>query len=212
MKKLALILVLCLAATGYAQEKEYTVGVNSFEVGIFSSETEYIIQDSNGKPVTGLVKWYLKRDGKITEKIWKITPYKSGKAEGMGKRYKESGKIDSETPYKNGKAEGLSKTYYENGRILFETPYKNGKKEGISMMYSESGKLEAEVLYTNGHREGIAKYYLQNGAVMEIQHRNDIVVSGFCINTTGTKIPLTNPEISRLNNWFFNFDRGEICE
>ncbi|MDY5822692.1 MAG: toxin-antitoxin system YwqK family antitoxin, partial [Helicobacter sp.] len=57
------------------------------------------------------------------------------------KKYDLNGKLWRETPYKNGKVDGITKEYYENGNLATETPYKNGKIEGIEKWYYENGNL-----------------------------------------------------------------------
>jgi hypothetical protein len=166
MKKLALMLVLCFvfAAAGWAQgKKEYTATVDAF----CDAKT---CKDIDGKPITGLVKWYYK-----------------------------SGKIEQETPYTNGNIDGIVKLYYENGKIKVEIPFKKSNLEGLAKLYDESGKLQSEMPYKDGKKEGLYKGYSENGAILEIQYKNNSAVSGVCISSTGKKTSLTNHEITYWN-------------
>jgi antitoxin component YwqK of YwqJK toxin-antitoxin module len=103
-----LTFVICLVvftAIAYAQsEKEYTFGMDAFEAG--TTKTGKTVQDSEGKPITGQMKRYYMLNGKSTGKLWKITSYKNGTAEGLETEYYESGKINIERYYKreNGRA------------------------------------------------------------------------------------------------------------
>jgi antitoxin component YwqK of YwqJK toxin-antitoxin module len=178
------------AAAGWAQGKEYTLDVDAF----YDNATE-TWRDIDKKPITGIINVYYE-SGKIKLK----TPYKNGKVEGLFLGYYESGKIRQETPYKNDKAEGLSKVYYESGKINAETFFKKGKMEGIYKRYSESGETEQEINYKNSEKEGLAKSYLKNGALLELQYKKGVAVSGVCVGLNGKRTPLTNPEIAYWNN------------
>jgi antitoxin component YwqK of YwqJK toxin-antitoxin module len=147
-------------------------GGKEYTIGedVFYDE-ELEIWHSDNKLVTGVLKWYY-----------------------------ENGKIQVEFPVKNGKYEGLGKTYYESGKLKKEISLKNNKREGLVKRYYESGKLEREDSNKNGKKEGLAKVYYENGAVLEVQYKNDIAVSGFCVGVAGKRTPLTTPEITYWNN------------
>ncbi len=60
------------------------------------------------------------------------------------KEYDPNGKLWRETPYKNGKFDGVAKVYYENGKLMGEIPFKNDEIEGIGKMYDTNGNLRLE--------------------------------------------------------------------
>ena len=78
----------------------------------------------------------------LSVNLWRETPYKNGKVDGIVKEYFENGKLEREAPYKNGKIEGIEKWYYENGNLNIEIPFKNNKREGMVKWYYESGNYK----------------------------------------------------------------------
>ncbi|AQQ59412.1 hypothetical protein XJ32_04120 [Helicobacter bilis] len=61
------------------------------------------------------------------------------------KEYDSSVNLWRETPYKNGKKEGIEKRYYENGNLEGEIPYKNHNIDGDMKLYTEDKKLLAAI-------------------------------------------------------------------
>lgn len=72
------------------------------------------------------------------------------------KEYNSNGKLWRETPYKNGKFEGVAKVYYENGKLMGEIPFKNNEIEGIGKMYDTNGNLRLEVPSLN-NKQALAR-------------------------------------------------------
>ena len=52
----------------------------------------------------------------------------TGKMEGIGKLYYESGNLRQEGNFKDDKQDGITKTYYPNGGIMYIDIYRNGQK------------------------------------------------------------------------------------
>jgi antitoxin component YwqK of YwqJK toxin-antitoxin module len=57
-----------------------------------------------------------------------------------------------------------------------------------------------KISFSDGKQEGLEKRYLTNGAVLESQYKNNCAAVGFCVSVADKGIPLTSPEITRLNN------------
>lgn len=65
--------------------------------------------------------------------------YKSGCTK---KIYYENKVLWKETPYKDGKENGIVRVYYKSGKVKFEIPYKDGKRDGNMKEYDEDGNLK----------------------------------------------------------------------
>ena len=65
------------------------------------------------------------------------------------KEYNSNGKLWRETPYKNGKFDGVAKEYYENGNLKAETPFNNNGVNGDMKLYTEDKKLLALIKAEN---------------------------------------------------------------
>ena len=112
------------------------------------------------------------------------------------KKYDLNGKLWRETPYKNGKIEGITKEYYENGNLMREAPYKNDKAEGIEKWYYENGKLMAEIPYLNNLFHGDTRFYTEDGKLLALfKGENGEIISGKCFDD---KV-LTDKEIDDLS-------------
>ncbi|MCI7410245.1 toxin-antitoxin system YwqK family antitoxin [Helicobacter bilis] len=124
---------------------------------------------------------YTKNDCVDTEydsngNIWRETPYKDGKLNGIVKKYDINGKLSMERPYKNGELDGIEKVYYENGKLESETPYKNGKAEGIKRWYYENGNIKQERTYIKGRRHEY-KFYTEDGNFLgAVRYRNEMMI------------------------------------
>ena len=115
--------------------------------------------------------------------LWRETPYKNGKKEGIEKRYYENGNLALEMPYKNGEAEGILKGYYENGLLRREAPLKNDKIDGILKEYYENGSLQAELKVLNDKLHGDTRFYTENGKLLAlVKGENGKIISGKCFN------------------------------
>ena len=128
--------------------------------------------------------------------LWRETPFKNDKAEGIGKWYYENGNLALEMPYKNGEAEGILKGYYENGLLRREAPLKNDKIDGILKEYYENGSLQAEVKVLNDKLHGDTRFYTEDGKLLAlVKAENGRITSGKCFND---KV-LTDKEIDEIN-------------
>ena len=128
--------------------------------------------------------------------LWRETPYKNGKKEGIEKRYYENGNLALEMPYKNGEAEGMLKGYYENGLLRRDAPLKNDKIDGILKEYYENGSLQAEVKVLNDKLHGDTRFYTEDGKLLAlVKAENGRITSGKCFND---KV-LTDKEIDEIN-------------
>ena len=126
--------------------------------------------------------------------LWRETPYKNGKKEGIEKRYYENGNLALEMPYKNGEAEGMLKGYYENGLLRREAPLKNDKIEGILKEYYENGSLQAEIPFKNHNIDGDMKLYTEDKKLFAIiMMRYGETIFSKCFNGR----VLTDKELSR---------------
>jgi antitoxin component YwqK of YwqJK toxin-antitoxin module len=181
------LLILLLTAGCSRSVKEYSLDIDAFKDN--ATDT---MRDSDGKPITGVVKRFFDSGELMSE-----TFYNNGKRDRFHRIYYKSGELHLEFTSKNGKAAG-TKSYYENGRIRFEIPFKDGEAEGVWKEYYENGEIEAEIAYKSGKKEGLTKYYFQTG-VLEIQHKDNLVVSGICTTSAGKRTALTESEISGLN-------------
>ena len=148
----------------------------------------------------------------LNGKLWRETPYKNGKVDGITKEYYENGNLATETPYKNGKIEGIEKWYYENGNLNIEIPFKNDKREGMVKWYYESGNLESEIPHKNDEAHGNLKYYTEDGKLLALlKAENGKITSGKCSNN---KAP-TNKDLEEIGR-FYNAGKAinylkEIC-
>ncbi|EMZ40092.1 toxin-antitoxin system YwqK family antitoxin [Helicobacter bilis] len=128
------------------------------------------------------------------------------------KKYDLNGKLWRETPYKNGKIEGIEKWYYENGNLNIEIPFKNDKREGMVKWYYESGNLESEIPHKNDEAHGNLKYYTEDGKLLALlKAENGKITSGKCSNN---KAP-TNKDLEEIGR-FYNAGKAinylkEIC-
>ena len=128
--------------------------------------------------------------------LWRETPYKNGKKEGIEKRYYENGNLALEMPYKNGEAEGMLKGYYENGLLRRDAPLKNDKIDGILKEYYENGSLQAEVKVLNDKLHGDTRFYTEDGKLLAlVKGENGKIISGKCFDD---KV-LTDKEIDDLS-------------
>ena len=135
----------------------------------------------------------------LNGKLWRETPYKNGKVDGITKEYYENGNLGVETPYQNGEREGMAKSYFENGNLASETPYKNGKIGGIEKWYYENGSLASEIPHKNDEAHGNLKYYTEDGELLALlKAENGKITSGKCYNN---KAP-TNKDLEEIGRFY----------
>ncbi|MDR3159361.1 MAG: toxin-antitoxin system YwqK family antitoxin [Zoogloeaceae bacterium] len=225
MKKIFVALIALIFANGYAlgnaqtpaqSEKAYTLDIDAFHEineeeydgvshSIFSHSQlgDDNMVDTNGKPITGLIGWWIynSNENKGCE-----AHYKNGRKEGVELCF-ENGKKSGEIPYKNGKKHGIVKWYYENGKTKEETPYKNGLANGVSREYHTNGNVRYETPYKNGTiMEGVAKWHYEDGGIEQetIYKDNEIVVEK-CYHENGkikSKIPYKNMDKNGVARYY----------
>lgn len=135
-----------------------------------------------------------------TGKLYSETPYKEGKKDGVGKVFYESGKTFAETPYIDGNENGVLKRYYETGSIFGETPYKNGKIDGVHKFLYESGKIKSETPFKNGKEDGVEMKYRESGSLsQETKFEDGIAISGYIYTFWGNKREMNDSELHKIN-------------
>lgn len=135
MKKLLVITLMVVFATGCAQKK---VVESTYE---------------NGEPK--VIKYYSKKSGGLIlnkEEIFYENrqkkmegPYKNDLRDGTWKAWYENGTIWSEGVYKNGKRDGLGIAYHQNGQKYIEGMYREDMRVGVWRFYDTTGVLIKEV-------------------------------------------------------------------
>jgi antitoxin component YwqK of YwqJK toxin-antitoxin module len=125
--------------------------------------------------------------------------FKGEKGERINIGYYESGELLSETPYKYRKMDGVRRYYYKSGQLWSELLYKDDKAEGLMKEYYEDGKLMRESPYKEGKLEGIVKEYFKD-AVLEVQYKNGVAESGFCVIENGERNPLSGDDLTAINS------------
>ena len=58
--------------------------------------------------------------------------------------------VEYENIYKSGKIEGIRKKWHANDQLYFESNYKNGEPEGTYTRWYDNGNKEEEGLYRDG--------------------------------------------------------------
>jgi antitoxin component YwqK of YwqJK toxin-antitoxin module len=201
-------------------------------ISCYSDDKVYIFKDfvrkesvlydkETDEKINGLVKLYSPASGKLFKEtpykdgkengvekgfsdsgnLYSETPYNEGKKNGVGKVFYESGKTFAETPYMDGKENGVLKRYYETGNIFGETPYKNGKIDGVHQFFYESGKLKSVTPFKNGKEDGIEMKYRESGSLsQEIKFENGIAISGYIFSFWGNKREMNESELLEINS------------
>jgi hypothetical protein len=81
--------------------------------------------------------------------------------------------LADETMFKNGKANGVSKKYYNSGQLQWVANFKDGKKDGPAQSYSESGVLEWETMFKDGKLDGVARQYCKHPDSVAVDKKNE---------------------------------------
>lgn len=96
-----------------------------YEDGQVAFIEEYV--DGNrykdGKPLSGIVKYFYSKDGQLKNNI----EYSEGELVVI-KRYYKNGQLHFNNNYKDGKRHGLWESFTEDGSLLFSDKYENGVK------------------------------------------------------------------------------------
>jgi antitoxin component YwqK of YwqJK toxin-antitoxin module len=176
-------------------ETSYRKGLQDGVQRLFYDSGEILSENTfkDGKRV-GPWKFYYKSGTLNSE-----TLYKGEKGESISRGYYESGELRSETPYKYRKMDGVSKYYYKSGKLWSELLYKDDKAEGLMKEYYEDGKLMRESPYKEGKLEGVLRQYFKD-AVLEVQYKNGIAESGFCVIENGERNPLSGDDLTAINS------------
>lgn len=72
---------------------------------------------------------------------------------GVHQEFRDDGTLWKETPYKNGKLEGIKKIYYENGNLMEEVNFSQGKAVSGYMYDYEGNRTKM----TNAHLHNLNK-------------------------------------------------------
>ena len=91
---------------------------------------------------------------------------------GIGKEYKDDGKLLYDGEYLNGKRNGKGKTYDDNGKLIYEGEYLNGKQNGKGKVYYSDGKLMLEGEFLNGKKWNIKEYDKNGEIIHELKNGN----------------------------------------
>jgi antitoxin component YwqK of YwqJK toxin-antitoxin module len=176
-------------------ETSYRKGVQDGVQRLFYDSGEILSENTfkDGKRV-GPWKFYNKSGTLNSESL-----FKGEKGEGIIKGYYESGELRSETPYKYSKMNGVSKYYYKSGKLCYELLYKDDLAEGLMKEYDGDSKLMRESPYKEGKLEGIMRQYFKD-AVLEVQYKNGVAESGFCVIENGEINPLSGDDLTALNS------------
>ncbi len=90
---------------------------------------------------------------------------KSINKDGLIKKYRDDGTLQSEIFYKNNLRDGVSKSYDKEGKLQLQIPYKEGLKNGKAKLFFSNGNLRRETEYSMGKINGTRKTYWSNGSI-----------------------------------------------
>ena len=188
MKLLAILMMVCLSSSLYAQlpeeikwehlQKNYTADSSDLMLSLNGKnlngkykipldEKSYALYTIKNGMITGDAFWYT-NGGHLECKL----VYKRGVRNGLKENYDNDGKVWLRQEYKDGKQDGVSEMY-TNGQLNNKSEYKKGKRYGKQISYS-SGKVLSETEYKDGLRDGLSKTYdLQSNPISEINYKQD---------------------------------------
>lgn len=117
----------------------------------------YSVDVKSGKK-QGLYKRYFP-SGQVKE----IANYQQGVLDGNRKFYYESGDVEQDQNYLDGLFQGAFHSYYINGKVNMTGNYLNNEMDGQWKRYYETGELKEVVRFANNEENGPFKEYYKNG-------------------------------------------------
>ncbi len=147
---------------------KFIITILLLTIGAFAQNTTY--KDGTDCECDSISTQYRIESGEI----YKESPYKNGKLNGVIKAYRISGVLFYEFTYvmnqyikevwyyESGEIEMVSTinnrtSYRKDGTVLFNAPLNTGNINGIANWYFDSGKLAGTATYKNGKLVGYKK-------------------------------------------------------
>ncbi|CAN5564860.1 hypothetical protein BH11BAC1_BH11BAC1_25570 [soil metagenome] len=120
------------------------------------------LRDKSGKE-QGVWRKYYKNDMLASE-----MHYRNGKHDGVFRTFTPTGQLQSEVTFRKGYMEiGDAKHFYNDGTVKAKGKYINKQKDSIWTYYDEKGILSSTEFYMKGKQEGISKVFFPDGKVAE---------------------------------------------